>query len=307
MAAISLPLLLLMMSWEMGAEKDERPIDPGRLTTLINEANHIVVKESPLENSKLLFESTTRKDLDALSKALVVIKPEQSFHCMCIGTEALYLYKDKKLLATVTNHHGQSVRCSLWKSDAPLADIENWLKWFDDRKIDTPRKEVEEARARQNQGEIEWKKWVAAIPKGLKKPWMDSVDQFGDCDLPKLKTALNSSIPKKNDQIIGLMNWYGSGAGPWSGYSAYESAPEEMLLDYSIAELVAAIEIKKMTPAQLEGAARLLGGWDFSQKHPGGREKIPAEIRKALWEHVKDTKDEDKLGRAKRAFKPKDS
>lgn len=307
MPAILHTLLLMMVSLGMGAEKGERPVNPGQLATLIEQADRIVVKESGLGDSKLLFESNKKEDLNALSKALVVVKPEQEFHCMCIGTEALYLYKDKKLLATVTNHHGQSVRCSLWKSDAPLADIENWLKWFDDRKIDAPRKEVEEARAQQAQGEIDWKKWVAAIPKGLKKPWKESVDQFGDCDLPKLKTALNSTLPKKSDQILALMNWYGSGAGPWSGYPAYESAPEELLLEYPIAELVTAVETGKMTPARLEGAARLFGGWDFSQKHPGGREKIPAEIRKVLWEHVKNTKDEDKLGRATRAFNPKGS
>jgi hypothetical protein len=32
---------------------------------------------------------------------------------------------------------------------------------------------------------------------------------------------------------------------------------------------------------------------------------VPAEIKRSLWEHAKVTEDEDKLGRATRAFKPK--
>ncbi len=64
------------------------------------------------------------------------------------------------------------------------------------------------------------------------------------------------------------------------------------------------IDIKKLTPIQIEGAARLLGGWDFSQKHPTGLEQVPDEIKQALWNHVKDTKDDDKRGRAQDAFKP---
>jgi len=59
--------------------------------------------------------------------------------------------KDEKLLAQITNHHGKSVRCSLWGSDAVIADAEKWLKWFDDRKIDGPRIEVEEMRKTREQ------------------------------------------------------------------------------------------------------------------------------------------------------------
>jgi hypothetical protein len=33
-------------------------------------------------------------------------------------------------------------------------------------------------------------------------------------------------------------------------------------------------------------------------------DNIPAEIKRALWEHVKESSDKDKLDLAKRAFKP---
>jgi len=72
-------------------QKDERPVSPQGLTELIVDANRVVVTESPMQDAKKLFESRERKDLDALSKALVVIKPDEWFHCMCIGTPAIYL------------------------------------------------------------------------------------------------------------------------------------------------------------------------------------------------------------------------
>ena len=127
-------------------QKDERPVSPEQLTAIIGHANRMLVTESLSKDAKKLFESRERKDLDALLTALSVAKPDGWFRCMCVGTPAVYIYKDEELLAWVANHHGKSVRCSLWGSNARITDVETWLKWFDDRKIDGPRKEVDEMR-----------------------------------------------------------------------------------------------------------------------------------------------------------------
>lgn len=297
---------LLAMASRATKQKEKRPVSPEHLTALINnEANRIVVTESPMKDAKLLFESKKEKDLKALAKALVATRPDEWFHCMCIGTPAIYIYKDKKLLTLVTNHHGQSVRCSLWDSDAPIAEIENWLKWFDDRKIKEPRREVHEMQARREQSRRDWKKWVAAIPKGIEPIWKDSLGQFGDIDTTLLLKALHTAVPKKDEQILALLEWFGSGAGPWSGSPSYESTAEELLLKYQLEEIVSVVDPEKLTPVQTEGAARLFGGWDFYQKHPQGLKQLPDEIKRALWNHVKDTEDEDKLGRATQAFRRK--
>lgn len=57
-----------------------------------------------------------------------------------------------------------------------------------------------------------------------------------------------------------------------------------------------------MTPAQTEGAAHLFAGWSFRKQRPGGLKEVPDVLKKLLWDHVKDTADEDKLGRAARTF-----
>ncbi|TDU81067.1 hypothetical protein EI77_00369 [Prosthecobacter fusiformis] len=286
-------------------QKEGKPVIPERLTALIGDANRVVViEEGPSGEERKLYESRERKDLDALSSALVVIKPDEWFHCMCLGSPTINLYKDEELIGQISNHHGQSVRCSLWSSDAVIADVENWLKWFDDRKLDGPRKEVEENRARQDQHERDWRKWVAAIPKGLEPVWEDSFSQFLVVDTKPLINALKVSIPKKEDQILALLKWFGCGAGPWSGFPSYESVAEELLLTYQVDEIVSAIEVRKLIPEQVEGAARLFGGWDFSRKHPKGLAEVPDVIKRTLWDQVKDTNDKDKLERARRAFKP---
>lgn len=128
---------------------------------------------------------------------------------------------------------------------------------------------------------------------------------LGGVNKEPLMKVLQASIPKKEDQILALLQWFGSGAGPWSGFPSYESAAEELLMEYQIGEVVSAVKGQKLTPVQMEGAARLFGGWDFSKKHPKGLDEVPAEIKQALWELVKDTTDKDKLGRARSAFNPK--
>jgi hypothetical protein len=280
----------------------ERPVSPEILTRLVTKADRIVVRSGPYDDAKKLFESNDESDIVALAAALVVKKPQGYFHCMCDGTPAIYVYKGNELLVQVTNHHAQSIRCSLWDSDAQLVNQQGWLTWFDEREIKEPREEFEQMQAQRERSAKELDKWVAAMPKGLDAVWQESQGGFGQVDTSRLRKALDRSIPTKRDQILALLRWYGSGAGPWSGFPSYESAAESLLLEYEIADIVTAIELDRMSSNQLEGAARFFGGWDFSQKYPEGLQEVPKNLRAALWNHSKNTDDEDKLSRARHAF-----
>ncbi|HEV2990052.1 MAG TPA: hypothetical protein VG759_16535, partial [Candidatus Angelobacter sp.] len=59
-----------------------------------------------------------------------------------------------------------------------------------------------------------------------------------------------------------------------------------------------------LTEQQTEGAARLFGGWEFSNQRPQDRKLILPELRTALLEHSLKSSDQDKLARAKSAFGP---
>lgn len=272
------------------------------LRKILAAADKIVVKTRPTRLSRILFESTDKKDLEDLWRSLVLEPPAEWFHCMCDGTPAIYVYERGRELAELTNHHGLSIRCSLWDSDVRITDTEKWLSWFDARRISGPREEVEKMRAQQAQSMQDWEKWLAAMPNALRTVWSNALGEFGSVDLDPLRSELESSIPDSGERILALLEWFGSGAGPWSGFPSYESAAENLLLDFSTIDLIAATQSKRLSPAQTEGAARLFGGWSFAQQRSEGLRVLPDALKKDLWLHTQNTNDKDKFLRARRAF-----
>jgi hypothetical protein len=276
---------------------------PPDLAQLIAKADKLVVLESPRQGAKVLFESAERRDLDALKSALKVESPEQFLHCMCDGTPALVLFAKGEKIGQITNHHAKLIRCSLWKSDATLVDAEALLKWFDDRKVPGPRKEYELGLKLQKEANEAERKWLAAMPPALRPHWATSKRSIPfEPDLAPLRKALEAQVADKNERILALFSWYGSGRGPWSGFPAYEDIAEKLLLDYRTPELLAAVEGKELNRTQIEGVARLFGGWTFSQHRPNDLKLLPPKLKTQLLKHSQASDDEDKRARANRAF-----
>ena len=44
-----------------------------------------------------------------------------------------------------------------------------------------------------------------------------------------------------HERIRVLLTWFGSGGGRWTGFDMYEEVPEELLLDYPTADVLAAM------------------------------------------------------------------
>jgi hypothetical protein len=274
---------------------------PEDLRKILTNADKIVVKASP-RWSTILFESTGKKDLEDLWRSLTLEPPAEWFHCMCDGTPAIYVYERGCERVVLTNHHGKSIRCSLWDSDVRIINTEKWLSWFDERQISGPRQEVETMRARQAQNEKDWERWLAAMPKALRTVWSNALGEFGKVDLDPLRSELERNMLDRGERILALLEWFGSGAGPWSGFPSYEAAAENLLLDFSTAQIIAAIQSKGLSPAQTEGAARLFAGWSFGKQRPQGLKDLPDALRKELWHHSQNTEDKDKYARARSAF-----
>jgi hypothetical protein len=279
-----------------------KPVVLEDLRQILANADKIVVKASPTTWSATLFKSTEKKDLEDLWRSLVLEPPAEWFHCMCDGTPALYVYQRGSQRVQLTNHHGVSVRCSLWDSDVRITDTEKWLLWFDERGIPGPRQEVEAMRAGQTQSKKDWEKWLTAMPKPLKAVWSNALGQFGRVDLDPLRSALERNIPDRSERVLALLEWFGSGAGPWSGFPSYESAAENLLLDFPTTEIIVATQSKRLNPAQTEGAARLFAGWSFGQQRPEGLQDVPDAFKKDLWDYTRNTQDKDKFWRARSAF-----
>jgi hypothetical protein len=274
------------------------------LREILTGADRIVVKSEPMSSSETLFESTDKKDLVDLWESLALEPPSEwfQFHCMCAGTPALYVYDRGCERLQLTNHHGLSIRCSLWETDVRIIDTEKWLHWFDQRGITAPRQEVEAMRAQQEQNRKDWDKWIAAMPAALKAVWSNALGTFGMVDVVPLRSALQVSTTNRSECILALLEWFGSGAGPWSGFPSYESVAEDLLFDFSTTEIIRAAESVDLSPAQREGLARFFAGWSFGKRRPDGRMQLPEALRQSLWLHSQRTHDKDKYRRAKNAF-----
>lgn len=222
---------------------------------------------------------------------------------MCFGGPTLeMLSAERTRLALLGVHHGLAIRWNRWKDDARLIDGRSLLEWLSQRGVVEPLRRFEAQQALQRQSERDLDRWVAAMPSALAPIWSGALGQFGDVDIVPLRAALERGLPDEGERILALLEWFGSGAGPWSGFPSYEQAADDLLLGHSTARIIEAVESTRLSPAQVEGAARFFAGWSFGQQRPHDLRELPDALRKALWDHVKDTQDDDKRIRATRAF-----
>jgi hypothetical protein len=278
-------------------------VKPDDLARLIDRADKVVVSDTPRDKAKVLYESADRKDLDALKAALKVTAPDRPLHCMCDGTPAIDLFAKGERIGRLTNHHALLVRSDLWTSDARLADPEPLLRWFDDRKVPGPRAEFDEARRLEKAADAAERTWLAAMPPSLKPHWEKAARSFLDKEaLAPLRGALAKAVSDEGERVRALFAWYGSGAGPWSGYPAYESIAGGLLLDSKTADLLAAIKGWELTPAETEGVARLFAGFDFNRSRPDDNRLIPADLKARLLKHSLASGNKDRHDRAKAYF-----
>lgn len=146
-------------------------------------------------------------------------------------------------------------------------------------------------------------RWVAATPQSLSalEPGPDPLVSQGD--IARMATALAKQYPNASQRILALYAWFGSGAGPWSGFPSYESVAEELLMKHSTEALLAPLDSPELSETQLEGAARLLGGWIFWNKRPDDLKQLSPELKKRLLaQAMRGGNDKDKHSRAQRAF-----
>ena len=122
-------------------------------------------------------------------------------------------------------------------------------------------------------------------------------------DVDDFRPVLEREYPSKNARILALLNWFGSGGGPWNGAPANESITENVLFLFTTKEILMAIDSRKISETETEGAARFFSGWDFSQKRPDDLRKMLSDaLRQKLLAHALKREDEEKREIAQRAF-----
>ncbi len=274
---------------------------------------------------EVLLDISDAQAIAILQDCLAIVEDESTFgHCMCLGDQALELYAGRRLVATIGLHHGRSIRWEAWKHDALLQDGHRLLTWLAERGVTAPLEAYEEDQRRAEAYRQAAAKWQGAMPKCL-LPFWDQMQasaggmvafiptpqggqpregqiQAATGDLAPLLRALEAEYPDVEQRVLALFRWYGSGQGPWSGFPSYESVAEGLLLTFPTGQLVAALSRHSLTPPHLEGAARYFAGYCFNTYRRREAQQLPKGLKQRLLAHSLLSSDEDKLGRAKRAF-----
>jgi hypothetical protein len=153
-------------------------------------------------------------------------------------------------------------------------------------------------------------RWLGGMPASALPHW-EASERFHSGlglsadEMAALRTAIEQETPEPRTRIRSLLRWYGSGAGPWSGYPGWEDVPAKLLLEFETRELLSAIDLSVFDTAQREGTARLFAGWDFHEKQANDLVFLPEALKLALLEHVIGTgesTDDDRRRRARYTF-----
>lgn len=132
-------------------------------------------------------------------------------------------------------------------------------------------------------------RWVADMPSSIRPLWKDSMwyeAHVGDTDRDRMIAALNQEFTDRNQIILALLSWYGSGIGVECHCARYEYAAQDLLFTFSSANLVAAAQSRPLTEKQLDGAARLLADWYFQRERPHEIESFPQPLKAVLLAHI---------------------
>ncbi|MFE3196092.1 hypothetical protein ACFXHA_44325 [Nocardia sp. NPDC059240] len=235
--------------------------DLDALDRILADAHEVRVREMPGDSVPLLVERD-RVAVQALREALR-IADMPGFVCRCQGDVALeFLGRAGTRLATVTLHHGYSVRWTGWREDALLADGMRTLEWLAVRGVSEPLREYRETeQARVESARID-RLWESDIPAPL-TPYLElfrDTSRTGRdltaTQIREMREMLLAAHPDPVDRVLRLCTWFGSGTGEYSGYPLHEEIPQRFLDLETPADFARAVEIADDRPTA--GAVRYL-------------------------------------------------
>jgi hypothetical protein len=321
---MSLIAMLLFAAPLFSAEGPSHAVKPIELLATLGRADKIVVYDSTpaiyadgvSAPERILYSSADPKDIAELRSAIAVERPAEWFRCACIPPIEIEASWKGKRLGVISVYEDLTIGFSRWSGDARIADREILLKWFDSRGITGPRHRVEGMRAREEADRAASERWIRAMPSSVRPLWPKLMHDSQWWSWPPaavttsakiLKPELGREFPESKHRILALFSWFGSGAGPWSGYPAYEDVVPHLLLEYQPSELFAALRDTTLTESETEGAARFFSGYCYGYLFCPPEENklaplLPTEIKNSLLEHVLKGSDQDKVARARSAF-----
>lgn len=237
---------------------------------------------------------------------LAIEQPSRASYCMCRGNYAIELWKGKKRRATLGLHHGSLLRAEGFWSDVKLRDGEALLRFLAERGVTDPLQDLLDTRAEGERAAAQRRAWIEAAPEVI-RPRLPLLEGEGfmprflrpeDPDAADALAATRAALGP--GAAAALLGWFGAGAGPWSGFPAYEAVAEVLLQIVGAEELIAA-GARSDDGAVLLGLARFLGRHDAA---PRERALVDDALRERLAALVARRCDDDARARFAAAMTP---
>ena len=259
------------------------------LRAALKGADRVVVEdvEKGQRGATKPFEFEGSAKIATLVDGLDFLDAESGFHCMCLGDSLVTFFKGKEKLATLSHHHGRSLRWNQgkWEDDSlfsnPAATL--WREWFKaqgEPRFD--RMHQEEIAAAKLEKEIH-ERFVKAFPPGARPIFAAADDQwrtFKPEDETKARQASLSPAAQKLVALfptgaelgsalagsLGSLAIAGADLGGWS----VSSSREQLVLE--CAKTLKSEDFQKVLESSddqvLAGAARLFFFEDLAEIVP---------------------------------------
>jgi hypothetical protein len=274
-----------------------------------------MVAEGRVQSFQPRLEMASAAQFQMLAKSLVIVESGGG-HLMTVGDFRLVFFQGEKPLAEIEIVGNRLLRWpAKWKDDAHLADPPALAGFLKSAGFPGLADALEQAVARAvkaREAHAAWAAtWEAATPAGL-APLVNQlsgqVPKKDPTAIGKALSLLQSQYPSINDGVLALFAWYGHRSGPWSGYPAFEIAPETLLESFSPDQLVTALESREssLTDQHLEGAARFVSRWVHESRRETQKLLIDrfqrSPVRRRLIEFVHALNDDWKIRAIDHAF-----
>lgn len=249
---------------EMNPQCDLRRSMNAVLASVLRSADRLKVRTGGLchrrSETEVIFHDTQDPRIIAeLAAHLEVSDSKDGFHCMCCGEPTFEFYRGGELVATISYHHGKSIRWGggEWPADGVLTDraaafLQDWLI----RHGHGQAQEEEERLDRRARTEEHRRESYRAV-----LPWsVTDATLAGEEPEAFLKT-LKTQLPAAEDQAMLFLKLLGGDHNNWSTVPRFENLIlTEWLVALPPETVAAAIRKAQPSTAEREGAARWIFG-----------------------------------------------
>ncbi|HWB61577.1 MAG TPA: hypothetical protein VG733_18990 [Chthoniobacteraceae bacterium] len=209
---------------------------------------------------------------------------------LCYECGYLYVYRDGKgIMELLARGSPRVLNAMLTASKIPLA-------WHESEAS---------IQARLAEEKFKKKLWLEGMPPSIRMAWrwhkFFNYDNTTNThfDLKLLDAPLQRGIPDRSLRIRALFGWLGSPRSPNAGPGSpvYEDVPGKMLLEYSMTDLITALQqAPPLTDPELRGAT------SFFLQRPDDAKKLPPVLKRAFLDRALKTGNKDARQAAREIF-----